>query len=133
MHVGQDDQLVVAAQETQAVGAVRKGRPLWHGVSEVASRSPVGFETESLGDAAVDPRQQLRVGQIGRGLLVSALLPGEGSEGRVASEVRPGIVQDQRLQGVPDPDFPVDQGAVAVEGEGTEVDQSRHEFMFGST
>ena len=75
------------------------------------------------------PGEQFRIAKAGRGLLLTALALGEGAQRVVSREARARVAHHQRLQCVPDAALPVDQGAVAVEREDTEVGQSPHSLV----
>ncbi len=67
-------------------------------------------------------REQLGIDHAGRLRLLRRFMPGEGLEHRVAREGESRLAQ-QRLQRRVDAALPIDQRAVAVEGEDGEIGQ----------
>ena len=124
--VGQDDEPEVPFQHAQCVRGVRERGPVGDGGAERFVELRVRPHGQAVGDAAMDASQQLRVEEVGRLLLLQVLALPERKQRRVAGHVRVRVVQDQRLERVPDPGLPVDQGAVAVEGQDLVVDKLAH-------
>ena len=54
----------------------------------------------------------------------------EAQEGGVPGHIRASAPYDKRLQRIPNPGLPVDQSAVAVEGQDPVAGQSSHCFEF---
>ena len=80
VHVGQDDEAVVPLEDAQGVGGVRERRPVRYRGAEGRVELVVRPQVQALGDAPVDAREQLRIAQVRRGLLLPALALREGAE-----------------------------------------------------
>src|SRR5438876_1091079 len=73
-----------------------------------------------FGKPAVNPGEQLRIEHTGRFGFLSGLMPGEAGQDLVMRAFGRALSED-RPQCVDYPGFPIDQGAVAIEGEDFEI------------
>ena len=101
-------------------GAVRKGRPSGDRGAEPVVEIGIDARAPTFREPGVDDGEQRRVAKRRRLFLLSLLLLAEGIERFLAGDLQMAFAHE-RLQRVPDPRLPIDQSAVAIEGQGLEV------------
>ncbi len=121
--VGQDHQPVVLLEIGERRGGVGKSRPVLDRGAERARRLRIGCEAEPGRKRAMHPRQQVRIEQAGGCRLLRRFRLGERGQDLLAAVgcARPLEPGPERLR---DAGLPVDQRAVAVEGQDRIVGQS---------
>ena len=126
VHVREDHELVVPCEDPKSIRAVGEGGPQGHRCAEGFVEGFAGRDAEVLRDVPVHSRKQLRIAQVGCLALVPSLELSEGEQGGVPGDVGAADLHEQGLQRVPDSALPVDERAVAVEGEDAVVGQIGH-------
>ncbi len=120
--VRQDHQLVVLLEIGQRARRVGKRRPVAHALAIAHAVVPARRDLPLLGEALVHHRQQLTIQLPGRLQLLHRFMPRMRFQDGVATERRFRPV-GQRFQRFDHAGLPVDQGAVAIEGQHLEVGQ----------
>ena len=127
--IRQDHQAIASVQAAQGLGRVRERRP----ATDRAAESPIqrGRRPQAvlLRQRRMHSGQHLRVRQ-GRRFALDAVLERAESGQCLRAGNAAAISRQQRLQGVPDTGFPVDQRAVTVETENVEFGQALAQASF---
>src|SRR6266576_5991131 len=127
VHVGEYEQLEILLQILQRSGRVFKRRPIPHR-SPVLDTILVGrVHTPLLGKALVDDRQQVPISLRRSIVLLAVLVTRMRLKNLVAGQLAPHPT-GEALQRLDHPALPVDQGAVAVEGECVEIRKQHVDF-----
>ena len=132
VHVGQDDELVAPLEDAQRVGCVGERGPVRHGGAERLVELGAALQLQGC------PRCSCARGTAGRDKAARVWpAPGGshivrrpgGPSPRETLFPAPPLRMMSGCRASPDPAFPVDQGAVAVEGEDAVVGQSGHDAI----
>ena len=124
--IGEDHELVVALEVLQRGGAVGEGGPAADRLAELGCLGGGRLDAPFVGQAAVHLGQDLGVRLAGRLGLARCLDRAEGLQQGVVIEVAAAMAVQPRAQFGMDPALPVDQRAVAVEGERVEFGDVGH-------
>ena len=122
--VRQDDQPEAPLEVPERRRGVREGRPVRHRGAERPREGRVRVDAPVAGDRGVDRGEDLGVGRARGARLLLVLAAPEGGDPLLRADRLPGGASGARgegLEGGRDPGLPVDEGAVAVEGQGVEV------------
>ena len=125
VHVREDHEAVVLLEIAQGGGGVGEGGPLSDRIAEGTAELGIGLDPPVGRDRIVDAGEDLGIEGVRRLRLLLVLVAAEGGEPFAAVDPAP-RPDREGLEGGADSGLPVDEGAVAVEGEGVEVGELDH-------
>ena len=122
--VRQDDEFVMALEVLKRSDGIGERLPVPDRAAIDETVAPARRNAPFFREAPVDGRQQLTVGLCRRLDLLRGFMPRMRLENGVAREL-PRRLARERLEGLDDPRFPVDERAIAIEGQGFELGELR--------
>src|SRR6185503_10229059 len=119
----QDHKLVVLLQVPERSSGIGEGRPVAHRAAVIDALLPANRDAPVLGEPFVNYGEKFVVALRGRHQLLRRFMPRVRLQHLVARELSASL-RDERLQSLDYAALPIDERAIAVEGESFEICQS---------